>query len=202
MWNDTVRKQSESSFISGDINSTSTLNQGQFTPHFSPHSHLPDSHIPSPSYHSHIRFHGSPTPAMKACSPKCGDSMKPDRERERESNENTKKKEDLGLQSSLSVVPRKDYKNPPSNTALSFWPVMLLSNRGKALIFFPFFYLLFKCLAAQSSNPESGETDKSKAIQVYFRNTDGGHLLLGIDSDLQGNLRVGEGAEAAIYYLV
>ncbi|XP_023010404.3 adhesion G protein-coupled receptor L2b.1 isoform X7 [Maylandia zebra] len=29
MWNDTVRKQSESSFISGDINSTSTLNQGQ-----------------------------------------------------------------------------------------------------------------------------------------------------------------------------
>uniref|UniRef100_A0A8C4IM11 Latrophilin-2 n=1 Tax=Dicentrarchus labrax TaxID=13489 RepID=A0A8C4IM11_DICLA len=29
MWNDTVRKQSESSFISGDINSTSTLNQGE-----------------------------------------------------------------------------------------------------------------------------------------------------------------------------
>nr|XP_061831449.1 adhesion G protein-coupled receptor L2-like isoform X12 [Nerophis lumbriciformis] len=28
MWNDTVRKQSESSFISGDITSTSTLNQG------------------------------------------------------------------------------------------------------------------------------------------------------------------------------
>ncbi|XP_048394936.1 adhesion G protein-coupled receptor L2 isoform X12 [Stegostoma tigrinum] len=28
MWNDTVRKQSESSFISGEINSTSTLNQG------------------------------------------------------------------------------------------------------------------------------------------------------------------------------
>nr|XP_043900046.1 adhesion G protein-coupled receptor L2 isoform X24 [Solea senegalensis] len=28
MWNDTVRKQTESSFISGDINSTSTLNQG------------------------------------------------------------------------------------------------------------------------------------------------------------------------------
>ncbi|XP_041126400.1 adhesion G protein-coupled receptor L2-like isoform X9 [Polyodon spathula] len=28
MWNDTVRKQSESSFITGDINSTSTLNQG------------------------------------------------------------------------------------------------------------------------------------------------------------------------------
>uniref|UniRef100_A0A671Z2H3 Adhesion G protein-coupled receptor L2 n=1 Tax=Sparus aurata TaxID=8175 RepID=A0A671Z2H3_SPAAU len=35
MWNDTVRKQSESSFISGDINSTSTLNQGQFTPRHS-----------------------------------------------------------------------------------------------------------------------------------------------------------------------
>uniref|UniRef100_A0A3P8QIT6 Uncharacterized protein n=1 Tax=Astatotilapia calliptera TaxID=8154 RepID=A0A3P8QIT6_ASTCA len=31
MWNDTVRKQSESSFISGDINSTSTLNQGNST---------------------------------------------------------------------------------------------------------------------------------------------------------------------------
>ncbi|XP_056269877.1 adhesion G protein-coupled receptor L2 isoform X5 [Pseudoliparis swirei] len=30
MWNDTVRKQSESSFISGDINSTSTLNQVTF----------------------------------------------------------------------------------------------------------------------------------------------------------------------------
>uniref|UniRef100_A0A8C8A2Z2 Si:ch1073-186i23.1 n=1 Tax=Oryzias sinensis TaxID=183150 RepID=A0A8C8A2Z2_9TELE len=28
MWNDTVRKQSESSFISGDINSTSAVNQG------------------------------------------------------------------------------------------------------------------------------------------------------------------------------
>lgn len=34
MWNDTVRKQSESSFISGDINSTSTLNQGK--PRFHP----------------------------------------------------------------------------------------------------------------------------------------------------------------------
>ncbi|XP_060768447.1 adhesion G protein-coupled receptor L2-like isoform X4 [Neoarius graeffei] len=32
MWNDTVRKQSESSFISGDINSTSTLNQARRTP--------------------------------------------------------------------------------------------------------------------------------------------------------------------------
>lgn len=29
MWNDTVRKQSESSFISGDINSTSAVNQGK-----------------------------------------------------------------------------------------------------------------------------------------------------------------------------
>uniref|UniRef100_W5KMG3 Si:ch1073-186i23.1 n=1 Tax=Astyanax mexicanus TaxID=7994 RepID=W5KMG3_ASTMX len=36
MWNDTVRKQSESSFISGDINSTSTLNQGE------PRYHLSD----------------------------------------------------------------------------------------------------------------------------------------------------------------
>ncbi|KAG8555293.1 hypothetical protein GDO81_017657 [Engystomops pustulosus] len=33
MWNDTVRKQSESSFISGDINSTSTLNQGHSLNH-------------------------------------------------------------------------------------------------------------------------------------------------------------------------
>uniref|UniRef100_A0A3Q3SCX9 Adhesion G protein-coupled receptor L2-like n=1 Tax=Mastacembelus armatus TaxID=205130 RepID=A0A3Q3SCX9_9TELE len=36
MWNDTVRKQSESSFISGDINSTSTLNQGKQSRHHEP----------------------------------------------------------------------------------------------------------------------------------------------------------------------
>ncbi|MBN3323881.1 AGRL2 protein, partial [Atractosteus spatula] len=34
MWNDTVRKQSESSFISGDINSTSTLNQANLSVFF------------------------------------------------------------------------------------------------------------------------------------------------------------------------
>lgn len=28
MWNDTVRKQSESSFITGDINSSATINRG------------------------------------------------------------------------------------------------------------------------------------------------------------------------------
>lgn len=28
MWNDTVRKQSESSFITGDINSSASLNRG------------------------------------------------------------------------------------------------------------------------------------------------------------------------------
>ncbi|CDQ58667.1 unnamed protein product [Oncorhynchus mykiss] len=38
MWNDTVRKQSESSFISGDINSTSTLNQGKTPPPLSTRS--------------------------------------------------------------------------------------------------------------------------------------------------------------------
>uniref|UniRef100_A0A8C3AER8 Adhesion G protein-coupled receptor L2 n=1 Tax=Cyclopterus lumpus TaxID=8103 RepID=A0A8C3AER8_CYCLU len=43
MWNDTVRKQSESSFISGDINSTSTLNQGQITKN--PSSNTPRSII-------------------------------------------------------------------------------------------------------------------------------------------------------------
>lgn len=155
MWNDTVRKQSESSFISGDINSTSTLNQGQFTPHFSPHSHLPDSHVPSPGQTSHIRFHRSSAPAMKAF------GSKNDRER------NEKK---IWAFTSVSVPPKEDYKNPPSNTAPSFWPVMPLSNRGKALRVFFFFYFLFKCLAAQSSNPDSGETDKSRARQGgYFR---------------------------------
>lgn len=29
MWNDTVRKQTESSFMAGDINSTPTLNRGE-----------------------------------------------------------------------------------------------------------------------------------------------------------------------------
>ncbi|XP_075038089.1 adhesion G protein-coupled receptor L2 isoform X19 [Mixophyes fleayi] len=43
MWNDTVRKQSESSFISGDINSTSTLNQG-LTPQ-GPRVHLQDIYL-------------------------------------------------------------------------------------------------------------------------------------------------------------
>lgn len=39
MWNDTVRKQTESSFMAGDINSTPTLNRGEMaslTPGFSP----------------------------------------------------------------------------------------------------------------------------------------------------------------------
>ena len=45
MWNDTVRKQTESSFMAGDINSTPTLNRGEtgsLTPGFSP------SRFPSP----------------------------------------------------------------------------------------------------------------------------------------------------------
>lgn len=32
MWNDTVRKQTESSFMAGDINSTPTLNRGEASP--------------------------------------------------------------------------------------------------------------------------------------------------------------------------
>ncbi|XP_030063040.1 adhesion G protein-coupled receptor L2 isoform X8 [Microcaecilia unicolor] len=48
MWNDTVRKQSESSFISGDINSTSTLNQGLtahgLRAHLQDINHLEDIH--------------------------------------------------------------------------------------------------------------------------------------------------------------
>lgn len=32
MWNDTVRKQTESSFMAGDINSTPTLNRGEGHP--------------------------------------------------------------------------------------------------------------------------------------------------------------------------
>lgn len=37
MWNDTVRKQTESSFMAGDINSTPTLNRGE-TVSFAPGS--------------------------------------------------------------------------------------------------------------------------------------------------------------------
>lgn len=36
MWNDTVRKQTESSFMAGDLNSTPTLNRGE-TPPQDPH---------------------------------------------------------------------------------------------------------------------------------------------------------------------
>lgn len=32
MWNDTVRKQTESSFMAGDLNSTPTLNRGEWSP--------------------------------------------------------------------------------------------------------------------------------------------------------------------------
>ncbi len=38
MWNDTVRKQSESSFMAGDINSSATLNRGIHT-HTHTHTH-------------------------------------------------------------------------------------------------------------------------------------------------------------------
>lgn len=31
MWNDTVRKQSESSFMTGDVNSSASLNRGTFS---------------------------------------------------------------------------------------------------------------------------------------------------------------------------
>lgn len=119
MWNDTVRKQSESSFISGDINSTSTLNQGQFTPHFSPHSHLPDSHIPSPSYEPHIRFYGSPTPAMKAFGSKCRDGMKPDRKR----NENRGKS-----RSGPSVESFCTAKEGLQKSSLKYCAIILASN--------------------------------------------------------------------------
>ena len=36
MWNDTVRKQTESSFMAGDLNSTPTLNRGETPPPPSP----------------------------------------------------------------------------------------------------------------------------------------------------------------------
>lgn len=37
MWNDTVRKQTESSFMAGDINNTPTLNRGEAPPLLPPH---------------------------------------------------------------------------------------------------------------------------------------------------------------------
>uniref|UniRef100_A0A671QQ20 Adhesion G protein-coupled receptor L3 n=1 Tax=Sinocyclocheilus anshuiensis TaxID=1608454 RepID=A0A671QQ20_9TELE len=40
MWNDTVRKQSESSFMAGDINSSATLNRGAMANHLIPNSLL------------------------------------------------------------------------------------------------------------------------------------------------------------------
>lgn len=46
MWNDTVRKQTESSFMAGDINSTPTLNRGEFLSPLIP---------PSPSAASSLR---------------------------------------------------------------------------------------------------------------------------------------------------
>ena len=36
MWNDTVRRQTESSFIAADVNNTPTLNRGEGPP--APHS--------------------------------------------------------------------------------------------------------------------------------------------------------------------
>jgi latrophilin 1 len=44
MWNDTVRKQTESSFMAGDINSTPTLNRGETVP-FAP---TPGPQTPGP----------------------------------------------------------------------------------------------------------------------------------------------------------
>ena len=49
MWNDTVRKQTESSFMAGDINSTPTLNRGEASPCFcSASSSLTSTHSHSP----------------------------------------------------------------------------------------------------------------------------------------------------------
>lgn len=41
MWNDTVRKQTESSFMAGDVNSTPTLNRGEVSPALGPLSEDP-----------------------------------------------------------------------------------------------------------------------------------------------------------------
>lgn len=41
MWNDTVRKQTESSFMAGDVNSTPTLNRGEVSPALGPLSEAP-----------------------------------------------------------------------------------------------------------------------------------------------------------------
>lgn len=71
MWNDTVRKQTESSFMAGDINSTPTLNRGEM-------ASLPlplalSLKIPGPMSLGHLvtsdvldRYHGEP-PADQPC---------------------------------------------------------------------------------------------------------------------------------------
>uniref|UniRef100_A0A8C7JLC8 Adhesion G protein-coupled receptor L2 n=1 Tax=Oncorhynchus kisutch TaxID=8019 RepID=A0A8C7JLC8_ONCKI len=52
MWNDTVRKQSESSFISGDINSTSTLNHQGMTGNYLLTNPLLRAHDPNNPYNN------------------------------------------------------------------------------------------------------------------------------------------------------
>lgn len=56
MWNDTVRKQTESSFMAGDINSTPTLNRGEASLHCCTASHsLNYPHLKSQKWmYSHI----------------------------------------------------------------------------------------------------------------------------------------------------
>ena len=125
---------------------------------------------------------------------------------ERESNEN-RKEGDLGLQSSLSVLPRKDYKNPHSNTALSFWPVRLLSNRGKALGFFFFFSTSYLSAWLPQVQTQTQKTDKSKARQglCFGKSLTRRRrpFVAGHRRWLRGKyVREGGGAEAAIYYLV
>ncbi|XP_041266468.1 adhesion G protein-coupled receptor L1-like, partial [Onychostruthus taczanowskii] len=62
MWNDTVRKQTESSFMGGDLNSTPTLNRGSAGSHLLPNPVLPPRGGSSP-YNTLLAEGGGFTPA-------------------------------------------------------------------------------------------------------------------------------------------
>ncbi|XP_016326823.1 adhesion G protein-coupled receptor L3-like [Sinocyclocheilus anshuiensis] len=66
MWNDTVRKQSESSFMAGDINSSATLNRGAMANHLIPNSLL-RAHTSNNPYNTllgELAIYNNPTLSM------------------------------------------------------------------------------------------------------------------------------------------
>lgn len=138
MWNDTVRKQSESSFISGDINSTSTLNQGQFTPHFSPHAHLCTHFIIQLKIPLISRRRRRSRSANRN---KCLQLEKTEQFVKKEKRGEREKKISRPLVWSLCSASGGLQKSALKYCVLSFWPVTSVSNWGKAGGAF----FLFKC---------------------------------------------------------